>query len=248
LPPLGVRRPLASVRALLSSRAWLLGLAAESGGWLLYLAALRLAPLALVQTVGAAGIALLAILQCRGVLSRLSARERLASALAVAGLALLGLSLVGAHPGGRAPAWGLALLWLGGCVAAAALVSLVRVPLARAAALGLAAGLLFAAGDISAKLVVAGGAWLALAPLMGAAYALGSIELQAAFQHGTALTAAGLAALTTNAVPIAAGIVLLREGLPGGADGVLQVAAFATLAASGAFLSDRGRGADRRDG
>lgn len=247
LPPLAVRRPLAAVRTLLASRAWLLGFATESGGWLLYLVALRLAPLALVQTVGAAGIAVLAALQCRGVLTRLSARERGATALAVGGLALLGLSLVGAHPASHAPAWAGALLWLGGCLVAAGLVSLVRVRLARAAALGLAAGFLFAAGDISAKLVVAGGEWLALAPLMAAAYALGSLELQAAFQHGAALTAAGLATVTTNAVPIAAGVTLLREGLPGGVHGALRVAAFALLAGSGALLSDpRARGRPAR--
>ena len=38
-------------------------------------------------------------------------------------------------------------------------------------------------------------------------YAAGTSVLQAAFQHGSALTAAGIATLVTNAVPIAAGFV-----------------------------------------
>src|SRR6185312_2731857 len=105
-------------------------------------------------------------------------------------------------------------LWLGACAGAAALVSVLRLRLTHAAALGAGAGLLFAVGDVSAKLLVFGGGWfLVLVPLV-AAYALGSIELQAAFQHGRALTAAGVATLATNAVPIVAGIVLLRQTRP----------------------------------
>jgi hypothetical protein len=60
--------------------------------------------------------------------------------------------------------------------------------------------------------------------------------LQAAFQHGSALTAAGIATLVTNAVPIAAGFVLFDEALPGGAKGGLQIAAFAAIVASAGFL------------
>ena len=108
--------------------------------------------------------------------------------------------------------------------------------LSRAATLGLAAGILFAAGDISAKLVVHGGWWLlALAPLV-VNYALGTSVLQGAFQRGSALTTAGMATLATNAVPIVAGFVLLDEALPGGARGVLQIAAFASLVVSATFL------------
>jgi hypothetical protein len=239
LPPVSARRPVASARALASSRAWLVGFGLETGGWLVYLVALRLAPLALVQTVGAAGIAVLAFVQSRGRIARLRPRERLATAAVVVGLVLLGLSLVGTHPEGRQPHWAAALVWLGACAGAAALVTAVRTRLTAAVALGLGAGLLFAVGDISAKLVVAGGGWLLLVFLLIAGYALGSIELQAAFQHGDALTAAGMATLTTNAVPIAAGVVLLREDVPGGAKGALQIAAFATLVLGGALLNDR---------
>ena len=48
-----------------------------------------------------------------------------------------------------------------------------------------------------------------------------------------------MATLTTNAVPIAAGVVLFREGIPSGARGVLQVASFAALVAGAALLNDR---------
>src|SRR5581483_2853676 len=48
LPSLSPRRPLASLRALLGSRLWLAGFASETGGFLLYVIAVALAPLALV--------------------------------------------------------------------------------------------------------------------------------------------------------------------------------------------------------
>jgi len=73
-------------------------------------------------------------------------------------------------------------------------------------------------------------------------YALGSIQLQAAFQRGNAVTAAGVATLTTNAVPIAAGVVLLDEQLPGGASRVLRISAFALLVVGGTLLSRTRRG------
>lgn len=238
LAQLSVREPFAAVRVLASSRRWLVGFAAETGGWLLYVVSLWLAPLALVQTVGAAGIAVLALIQSRGDPRRLRPRERYAAAITIAGLVLLGVSLVGTHPGDQQPHAIGALVWLGACVGAAALVTLVRTDLTRAVALGLGAGLLFATGDISAKLVVYGGWWLAVVVLLIGGYALGSITLQAAFQHGDALTAAGMATLTTNAVPIVAGVILFRQTLPGGYQRGLQIAAFATLVAGATLLND----------
>jgi hypothetical protein len=239
------RHPLQAVALLLASREWLTAFGAETAGWIVYLAALRLAPLALVQAVGAGGIGVLAAAGSRGHLLRLPRREQLAIVLAVAGLVLLGLSLVGRQLGDRAPHALDAAIWLGACAAAAAALSAARLRFSHAATLGLAAGLLFAGGDISAKLVVHGGSWLLAAAPLVVFYALGSIQLQSAFQHGDALTAAGLATLTTNAVPIAAGVVLLDESLSGGASRVMQIAAFALLVAGGALFSDPRAGGRR---
>ena len=79
---------------------------------------------------------------------------------------------------------------------------------------GMAAGLLFADGDISAKLVGYGGLWLVALASLIIAYAVGTSVLQWAYQRGDTLTAAGLATMATNAVPIAAaGFVLFGETL-----------------------------------
>ena len=66
LPPLSPRRPFRSVQVLLRDRRWLLAFGAESAGWLMFVAALRLAPLSLVQAVAASGVAVLAFATARG--------------------------------------------------------------------------------------------------------------------------------------------------------------------------------------
>jgi len=236
LPPLSPHRPFRSVQTLLGDRRWLMAFGAETAGWLMYVAALGLAPLALVQAVVASGVAVLAFMTARGHPSRLARREQFAVVLAVAGLALLASSLAGATPSDEHPPAIGVIVWMSACAGGAVALIATRVRIARAAALGLAAGLLFADGDISAKLVGYGGLWLiALASLI-AAYAVGTSVLQWAYQQGDALTAAGMATLATNAVPIAAGFVLFGETLPRGWRAVLQVASFACLVASAVAL------------
>ena len=236
LPPLSPRRPLQSVKLVLGDRRWLAAFGAETAGWLMYVAALWLAPLSLVQAVAASGVAVLAFATAHGHPSRLARREQFAVVLAVAGLVLLALSLVDTTESDQHPQVIGVIIWLAACGGGAALLMAVRTRFARAASLGLAAGLLFADGDISAKLVGYGGAWLVAIGTLIVAYALGTSVLQWAYQRGDALTAAGLATMATNAVPIAAGFVLFGERLPHGTRAVLQIAAFACLVVSAMAL------------
>ncbi len=243
LPAVSVRHPVAAVRTLLADRAWVVGFAAEGGGWVVYLVALRLAPLALVQAVNASGVAVLAFLSTGGRLGNLKTRERVAVACAMVGLVLLALSLVGTVPTERSPRPVLTAIWLGASLAGAALFAL-RWPRAlHASTLGAAAGVLFAGGDTSAKLVVQGGGWVLAAVPLVVFYSLGSIQLQSAFQHGNVLVAAGTANLATNAVPIVAGLVLFHELLPRGAAMWVQILAFGAILVGAMLLGDRARGA-----
>ena len=236
LPPLSPLRPLRSARILVGSRRWLVGFGVECVGWLVYLASLTLAPLALVQAVSASGIAVLALLGVRGDPRKLTHRERVAVSAALVGLVLLALSLVGTPPSDHKPGVLSVLIWLGACIGGAVFLVLARTRFARAFTLGLATGLFFACGDICAKLVGYGGLWVIALPALIAAYGAGTSVLQSAFQHGKALTAAGTATMVTNAVPIAAGFVLFGEALPHGARAFLQVAAFASLVLSATAL------------
>jgi ABC-2 type transport system ATP-binding protein len=237
MPAFSARHPRRFVSLLVADRGWLVGFATETAGWLVYVAALRLAPISLVQAVCASGIAVLAFATAHGQPSRLARHEKVAVAVAFAGLVLLAFSLVDSRQADHSPAWAAVTIWLVCSVGAALMFAGSRVGLARGPAFGLAAGLLFAGGDISAKLVVYGGIWFVAVISLIVCYALGTSVLQAGFQHSNALTAAGLATLTTNAVPIAAGFVLFGEQLPHGAKGTLQLAAFASLVVSAAFLA-----------
>ena len=239
LPPLSPARPIRSARILLGEPRWVFAFVAESAGWLLYVVALRLAPLALVQAVTASGVAVLAFATARGHPSRLLRREQLAVVLALVGLVLLAVSLVGMTPSDSRPSAIAALIWIGACAGAAVLLIAAPTRFARAASLGLATGFLFADGDMSAKLIGYGGWWLlALVTLIGA-YAIGTSVLQSAYQHGNALTAAGTATIVTNVVPIVAAFLLFHETVPHGARAVLQFAAFACLVASAVALGRR---------
>jgi len=238
LPPLSVRRPRHSLTLLLTSRGWVTGFAAESGGFLCYVGAVTLAPLALVQSLSAGGIAILAFLSSRIARVRLTRRELLGVAIAVTGLICLGISMAGASGEGDEGVWGGVVIWLAASAAIARLAITVGSRyMGDAAAHGLAAGVLFAAGDVVTKNVVAGGWHMFFIPAMIACYAIGTIVLQLGFQRGGALTTAGMTTLFTNALPIIAGTTLYDEPFPNGELGVLRGISFALLIAGAVLLS-----------
>jgi putative esterase len=234
LPPLSLRHPLRSLAALFGNRRWLAGFWTGIAGWVLYVVALTLAPLSLVQASAAGGLAILAALA--GVRSR---RERLAVATSVAGLVLLAVSLAGTVTGSRHANLRDAAVWM---IASAVVAALAASP-ATAAGLGTAAGILYAAGDVGTKAAVSGGFHIWFVPALLACHGLAFVALQLAFQRGGALTSAGLATLWTNALPIVAGMLVFGEPLPGGALGVARIAAFVAVVVGAALLTRPGESA-----
>jgi hypothetical protein len=233
LPALSVRRPIRSLVLLFRDAWWAAGFFGGIGGWVLYVVALKLAPLSVVQAASAGGIALLAVL-----VGRLSRRELAGVVVAASGLVLLGLSLVhAAAPSGRG-AWQSVAIWMGASLAAAGIAA---GPAGRfltgGAGLGIAAGLLYSAGDVGTKAAVGGGARLAFVPALLACHGLAFVAIQLGFQRGSALATAGLASLWTNALPIVAGTLLFSESLPAGPAGVARVAAFACVLAGAVALA-----------
>jgi hypothetical protein len=217
LPALSVRRPFRSLRALFGRPRWLTGFLVGIGGWVLYVAALSLAPLSLVQACAAGGVAVLAVGP-----GRRTGAERVGVAAAFAGLLLLGLSL-GAPVSSSRGDWAAVALWLAASLAGAGLAARM---LPSGAGLGIAAGALYAAGDVGTKAALGGGGRLLFVPALLACDGLAFVCLQLAFQRGGRLATAGLAVLWTNALPIAAGTLLFAEALPGGAQGPERIAAF----------------------
>jgi len=207
LPPLSLRRLLRSFVLLLRSGRWSLGFFGGLAGWALYVAALELAPLSLVQAVSAAGVAVLAL--------------------------GLGLSL-GSHVAGSHGSAAAVVAWVAVSLVFAGAAGLL---LRTGAALGAAAGVLYAAGDVATKAAVGGGARLAFVPVLLACHGLAFVCLQLAFQRGSRLATAGLAVLCTNALPILAGTLLFAETPPAGWRGVDRVVAFALVLVGAVALS-----------
>src|SRR5712691_10642678 len=199
LPALSLRRPLHSVRALMADRAWLAGFALESCGFALYVVALALAPLTLVQSVAAGGIGILAFVSARFSRRRLGRHELAGVFLSTLGLVALAVSLTGGSGEGAGGSTFGILLWLG-ATAGAAVVSLAlgRRFGALGVAEGVAGGLFFSIGDISVKVATQGGARAAFAIGVIVGYSLGTAFLQLGYQKGRALTVAGLATLRSE--------------------------------------------------
>ena len=249
LPALSLRHPLRSVRLLVGDRAWLFGFAMESVGFLIYVIALALAPLSLVQSISAGGIGVLAFASARLQRRRLARVEIVGVQLSVFGLVALAVSLVGGRTKEGGGEIGPILLWLGATAAVAVVLVVVgRRHWGAAVANGIAGGLFFSIGDISTKLVTQGGVRIAFVALMLVGYFLGTALLQIGYQAGGALTVAGLATLVTNALPIAAGTVVLDEPVPSGWHGVVRLLAFAAVVTGAVLLARLQPGRTRTPG
>ena len=131
--------PLAAIGSLVSSRAWLVAFGAGWVGWAAYIAALRFAPLSVVQALSASGIGLLALADHR-LRARLARRGLLGAGFSVAGLLLVVISLADTTTGRRAGEAVLLSVVGVGVVVAGAVAAAPRRVLGRGAALGAAAG------------------------------------------------------------------------------------------------------------
>jgi drug/metabolite transporter (DMT)-like permease len=241
LPTLSLHRPVHSLTLLLGDRSWLVGFAMEGGGFVLYAIALALAPLALVQSVAAGGIGLLAFLTVRLGGGRLGRRRLFGVVVATLGLVALGVSLAEGAPEGHSGSTLGVLAWLGGSAALAVTVLLLgRRLLGVAVSYAIAGGLFFSIGDISTKLATQGGVRIAFAVTLIAGYVLGSSLMQVGYQAGSALTVAGLATLLTNVMPILAATFVLEEPVPTGALGALRVLAFVAVTVGAVVLATPG--------
>ena len=249
LPPLSVGHPVETVRRLLAQPRWLAGFATEVSGWLLFVLALALAPLSLVQATAAGGIGILAVMVSQYTGVPLTRVEQVGVLVSTVGLCMLGISLAGAHGQGGRGSYAAVGVWLGGSFAVA--LAALRVAPRRIGggpAFGLATGILFAAGDVATKTTVTGGEHVYFIPAMVACYGLGTVVLQAGFQRGNALVTAGIATLFTNALPIVAGMTIFHEPLPSGALGAVRICAFALVIVGAASLARQQRGVPAADG
>lgn len=212
-PVVRARRPLRTLVSLLRSRLWALGAVAGVAGWALHLAALRQAPISVVQAFVAGGLALAAPMLALGLRRRLVSAEVRAVALMVASLVALSLGLHVAAGQHTFAAWALAA-WIGGQAVAAAALATRPGPLAKAAA----GGLLYGAADLAFKALtglaglgaVVRSPWL-LAALLATAGAF--FAFQRGLQSDRPLAVIALMTAATNISSIAGGLVVFGDPL-----------------------------------
>jgi hypothetical protein len=243
LPALALRHPVRSLFSLFSNWRWLAGFITGLTGWALYIIALRLAPLSLVQAVSAGGLGLLALLvRLDG--GSLSRQEQLAVATSVGSLILLSLSLPAGTGHAAKVTWEAPLLWtLVSVLLAGAAAGPAAAVLRPGAGLATAAGLLYSAGDVATKAAVNGTSpALVFWGLLPACHGLAFVALQLSFQRGTTLATAGVSTLLTNVLPILAGLMVFSESLPAGAAGLLRGIGFAGAVLGATLLAAAGQG------
>jgi multidrug transporter EmrE-like cation transporter len=156
-PSVDIRRPLLTARALFRSRAFAIGMAIATGGWIFHVGAMAMAPLSVVQAVLAGGVVLLAVTAERMFGLRVGRRQWIGLGLTAAGLVLLGFTLPavhGAHSRFSVPGM---IAFEAGLIVAGTL--LIMGPQIGAPAehhgfmLGAAAGILFGVSDIAIKAI-----------------------------------------------------------------------------------------------
>lgn len=239
LPALGGGWRPAAWRAFVRDPLWLLGVALQTGGYGLYLTALRAAPLSVVHTALSGGVALFVLLAVVGLGERLRASEWLGVLCVIAGLIVLGLSLADS-PAPNAVARGtvtFSLVLIGLAVAALAGDPAPGRAIGLSIACGLALGLASVfAKSLAAAESLAAALWSHDLLLTLVANLVGFALMQAALQVGRGVVVVPIFSTLSNVVPVVGGIVLYGEWMPrAGAAAILRPLAF-LLAIGGAAL------------
>jgi hypothetical protein len=217
-PAISVTRPVATLLSLLRSPSWLAGATLGYGGLALEVVALCLAPVALVQSVVAGGLVVVAVGSAR--VARHPVARGEAAAVGLMLVAVIGLSIAPAARPAPGPPSVLALTVFMALPAVAAL-ALARRRGGSPARLGLIAGVLY--GATTTALAVCLSAWRAgavLTPVTAVAVgcgvvvtAAGFFAFQRALQSGHPVPVVTAMMATMNAVAIAGGLLLLGESL-----------------------------------
>jgi hypothetical protein len=244
-PPVEMSRPVRSSLMLFRSGAYTLGIVIATGSWGLHVAALSLAPISLVQSVIAGGLVLLTVTAERLFAQEVTRREWIGVALAAAGLAFLAAT-IGAT--GHSAHADYTTARLAPFIAVAGMAGLAIAATAPAGprqgpALGVAAGLLWAASDTSIKALsgqLGDGAGAVLLDPLVAVVALASLAglvvSARSLQVGRAVPVIAVTSVAANVVTIAAGPVVFEEPLPGSALGIaVRLLAFSLVVTAAAL-------------
>ena len=251
-PAVSARTPIATVRGLLRSPMWVLGMGTNLFGSVLHIGALAVAPLTLVQAFSAGGLALVVPASARLARSPLHRAEYAAVAVIVVAIALLAISPATTS---IAPASvGAPLVFLAVVLVAAGALATLRGP-RRGAALALIAGLLYGLSDAATKGFteaaqhgLLGAVLTPWPPIIVALCAGAFFALQRGLQLGAAATVIVLMTAATNVIAVAAGVAVFTEsfGAQTGIAALHLLAMVAIAAASWRLAAVQARIGERR--
>jgi len=235
--------------ALVRIRVWRLGIAVMVAGWGLYFAAVKFAPISIVQPALGAGLAVLALFSVFYLKEKITLIEWVALVGMIIGIALLGLSSI-EESTAKLPDGFKLLVITGGILLLTILAYLLgkrgRLGGFRTdSLLGIVSGLFIGLGaiylrsmflfvDNDQKLL---GYGICL-PVLVIAYVLGLGVMQSGFQHGKALIVVALEAVSNKVIAIFGGMFALAEYLPQNRTlAIMRVIAFVLLLSGSGVLS-----------
>lgn len=232
-PAVEWKRPLHSTVVLFRSGWYTLGILVALGGWFFHVGALALAPISLVQSVIAGGLVFLTVLADKLFGHRVTRREWIGVALTAAGLAFLAATMEGAGDDAHGDYTATTLLVYVGVLALAGTVAAIAAgwggeegastPASRrASGWALAAGLLWAASDVSIKALSShldddGLLLTVLHPLslvILIASLAGLLVSAKSLQLGDAVPVIAVTSAAANVCTIAAGPLVFGEPMP----------------------------------
>jgi drug/metabolite transporter (DMT)-like permease len=256
-PAVNIRHPLASAKALWSSKWFAIGMAVGGGGWALHVAAISLAPLSVVQVVLSGGVVLIAVMADRLFGFEVGRRQWWGLAFTAVGLILLGVTMP--QPHGSHASFSLAamvafegaLFGMGGL--------LILGPRAGAPAehhgvmLAAASGILFGVCNVAVKALTGlvghegilglASPWLLVAAAGSATAFYASAK---SLQDGEAVEVIAITGTAANISCIAGGIIVFGDPMPGTVLGiVVQAIAFVLVITASALTPGPVRSAER---
>ena len=237
-PDVDWKHPLASGRALFSSKWFAIGMAVAGGAWLLHVAAMAFAPLSLVQAVISGGLVFLTVMADRFFGCNVGSRQWIGVGLTAVGLTLLAVLL----PGGTSAHSGYSHVGMIAFEAGLLFVGILLVLSPKIGAphhhhgvlLGLASGILFGVSDVAIKAITGLIGSHGISGLMSpwlftciAASVLAFFASARGLQTGEAVPVITLTSAGANVSAITGGIVVFGDPMPSDATGiVLQSLAF----------------------
>lgn len=252
-PPVELARPVASSLSLFRSRAYAVGIVVAMGSWALHVGALALAPISLVQTVIAGGLALLTVVADRVFGYSVSRREWIGVAITAIGLAVLAGTMSGVGDSRHSDYGAATLAAYVGCLGGFGVLAAAgaRRVVAGGPALAVSAGLLWGASDVSIK-ALSGHlddgpfGWIhPLALVILVASLVGLAVSARSLQVGDAVSVIAVTSATANLCTIAAGPLVFGEPLPAHPLAlVVRLLAFALVVVASALTPPPLRAAD----